>query len=56
MKQLELERKEGTSNKNVNFSISKTEINEITTELIESNSKTRNIRTASGKGLSLKKY
>jgi hypothetical protein len=56
MKQLELEKKEGTNNKNSNFSISKNEINEIATELIESNSKTRNTRTTTGKGLSLKKY
>ena len=56
MKQLELERKEGASNKNINFSISKAEFNEIKTEIIESNSKIRSSRTASGKGLSLKKY
>jgi hypothetical protein len=56
MKQLELEKKEGTNNKSNSFSISKNEINEIATELIESNSKTRNTRTNTGKGLSLKKY
>ena len=57
MKQLELDRKEGkgTSNK-INFSVSRTENNEITTEIIESTSKTRNIRSAPGKGLTLKKY
>lgn len=55
MKQLELERKEGANNKN-NFSISKNEMSEIATEIIESNSKIRNVRTTSGKGLSLKKY
>lgn len=56
MKQLELEKKEGTNNKNSNFSISNNELNEIAIELIESNSKTRNTRTTTGKGLSLKKY
>lgn len=55
MKQLELDRKEGTSNK-INFSVSKAEMNEITTEIIESTSKTRNIRSSPGKGLTLKKY
>lgn len=53
MKQMEQERKEGTS-KVAHFTVAKSEFHEITTELIESNSKTRISR--SGKGLSLKKY
>lgn len=53
MKQLELESKGGNS-KDSHFIMSKSESAEITTELIESNSKIRCSRV--GKGLSLKKY
>ena len=55
MKQLELERKEGSS-KTTNLSFLKSETHEITTEIIESIPKTRISRTTSGKGLTLKKY